>query len=499
MLQSAVTRPSFSPRRKWSIGLSVLISALSLIGLLAIANYLSVRYFERFHWTNNQSYVLSPLTKQVLASLTNEVRMTVFFARGEDLYPPVMALINEYRRASPKLVVREVDLIRDPTASEMLKRNYPYGADKNVIVFESNGRTKAVLERELSQYDSADISHLIAGQSQEIRRTGFQGEQMFTSAILTVSDPRQLTAYFLQGHGEHDPTDEEGKGYSKFALLLRRNNIAVQKVTLSGEAEVPPDCQLMVIAGQKFPLDRREREKIEKYLNEGGRLLAFLSTLGKDGELATTGLESLLGRWGVDVGDNQVTDLPNTVNQYGFITTNFGSHPVIRPMQGSQLYLYLPRSVEKLRTARQAADSPKVEELFFTSRHGQASKDVHDYRPIPSLADRRGSIPLAVAVEKGSIQGISARRGSTRMVVVGESYFLNNSAIAYVANSDFAHFCVNWLLDRSQLIAIGPRPMDHVTLTMTQAQMSATRWVLLGAMPGSILLIGLLVGWRRRH
>jgi hypothetical protein len=155
--------------------------------------------------------------------------------------------------------------------------------------------------------------------------------------------------------------------------------------------------------------------------------------------------------------------------------------------------------VEKLRTARQAADSPKVEELFFTSKHGQASKDVHEYHPIPSLADRRGSIPLAVAVEKGSIQGISARRGSTRMIIVGESYFLNNLAIAHVSNSDFAHFCVNWLLDRSQLIAIGPRPMNQVTLSLTQAQMSAARWVLLAAMPGGILLIGLLVWWRRRH
>jgi ABC-type uncharacterized transport system involved in gliding motility auxiliary subunit len=130
---------------------------------------------------------------------------------------------------------------------------------------------------------------------------------------------------------------------------------------------------------------------------------------------------------------------------------------------------------------------------------GQASKEVREGQPVPSKADRRGSIPLAVAVEKGSIQGISARRGSTRMIIVGESYFLNNMAIAYVSNSDFAHFCVNWLLDRSQLIAIGPRPMGQVTLTMTQAQMSAARWVLLAAMPGGILLIGLMVWWRRRH
>ena len=191
MLSTAATRPSFSIPRKWSIGLSVAVSLLAVSALVGMANYLSVRYFKRFHWTSNQAYILSPLTQQMLKSLTNEVRITIFFSRDEPLYAPVMALMNEYRRASPKLVVKEIDLLRDPSAGDLLSRKNPSGTDKNVLVFESNGKIKAVLDKELSEYD---LRGFLAGKTQEVKRVGFKGEQLFTSAILTVSDRDGFTS-----------------------------------------------------------------------------------------------------------------------------------------------------------------------------------------------------------------------------------------------------------------------------------------------------------------
>jgi len=54
-------------------------------------------------------------------------------------------------------------------------------------------------------------------------------------------------------------------------------------------------------------------------------------------------------------------------------------------------------------------------------------------------------------------------------------------------------------LDRSQLLAIGPRPIRQYRISMTQSQMTAARWILLAGMPGGVLLLGLLVWLRRRH
>jgi hypothetical protein len=101
-------------------------------------------------------------------------------------------------------------------------------------------------------------------------------------------------------------------------------------------------------------------------------------------------------------------------------------------------------------------------------------------------------------VEKGKIREVTAERGTTRLVVVGDSMFWGNQMLEAAGNRDFASLALNWLLDRSQLLAIPPRPIKEYKLIMTQSQMSAVRWILLAGMPASILLVGLLVSVRRR-
>ena len=97
------------------------------------------------------------------------------------------------------------------------------------------------------------------------------------------------------------------------------------------------------------------------------------------------------------------------------------------------------------------------------------------------------------------LQGVGPDRGSTRIVVAGDSFFLGNAAIESEANRDFASLAVNWLLDRTQLLAIGPRPVHSYKIAMTESQMSKVRWILLGGMPGAVMLLGGLVWLRRRH
>ncbi len=103
-------------------------------------------------------------------------------------------------------------------------------------------------------------------------------------------------------------------------------------------------------------------------------------------------------------------------------------------------------------------------------------------------------------MEKGAIKGIVNVRGTTRMVIVGDSVFLTNHQIESGRNRDFAGFAVNWLLERSQLLeGLGPRSEIEYRLTMSKSQMQSTQWLLLGAMPGAALLLGGLVWFRRRR
>ena len=75
---------------------------------------------------------------------------------------------------------------------------------------------------------------------------------------------------------------------------------------------------------------------------------------------------------------------------------------------------------------------------------------------------------------------------------------LANAGIKSLGNRDFAALCINWLLDRQQSMAIGPRSISEYRLNLTPPQMRLLNGVLLGALPGGVLTLGFLVWARRR-
>ena len=475
--------PSFSAVKKWATALNVLASCLALLALVAMVNYLASRHFLRFQWMADERYRLSPMTLKLLQTRTNQVKVIVFFDPDEPLYPSVKGLINEYQLACPKLDVEYVNYLLLTGRANWIKTQYQLSdADKDLVIFDCNGKKRIVRTKELSDYD---LQGIFAGK--EARRTSFKGEQFFTSAILGVTDPKPFKAYCLQGHGEHDPaSDDEMNGYFKFARVLEDKDVVVEPLSLLTN-DVPADCQLLIIAGPRHTLSREELERIDNYLNHGGRAFILLLNPGIDG-VKKSGLEKTLANWGVAVGDGLVTDDAQAkAGQNNVLyVANFGQHDIVRPLAGSRLGLAFPRAVRPQPGASRAADMAKVVELAFTTERGKEA------------GRAGGAVPLMVAVEKGTIPGVAADTGSTRLVVVGDSLFLVNAIIEFDANRDFESLAVNWLLDRVQLLAIGPRPIHEYKISLTQSQMSGARWILMGAMPGAVLLVGLLVWAGRR-
>ena len=86
------------------------------------------------------------------------------------------------------------------------------------------------------------------------------------------------------------------------------------------------------------------------------------------------------------------------------------------------------------------------------------------------------------------------------MVVIGDSIFLGNGEIDKMGNRDFAGYAVNWLLERTQLAqGPGPRPFRTFKIVMTKSQLQSSRLILLGGLPGAVLVLGGLVWLRRRR
>ena len=179
-----------------------------------------------------------------------------------------------------------------------------------------------------------------------------------------------------------------------------------------------------------------------------------------------------------------------TASAEDVIVYNFSSHPVVNPLTKLALQLILPRPVNRVDWQNPPADAPKVDELAFSSPQSTLMGD-------PTAAPR--SYPLMAAVEQKTVPGVANTRGTMRMIVVGDSFFLGNQMIEAGGNRDFVGYAANWLLDRTVLLeGIGPRPVTEFRLTMTRDQLKNVRWLLLGALPGGVLAFGWLVWLVRR-
>lgn len=488
---SSKEQPSFTPGRRWSIGFNVVVILLLVFSVVIMVNYLSRDYFMRFHLTSQTRNSLSPRTLKFLETLTNQVKVTIYFDKEKPLYTTINDLLGEYSLANSRIKVKTVDYLRDAPAAQVLKAQYKLdaGAEKNLVIFDAEGKVKVVDGELLARYTLEQVPN---EKEREFRRkpTEFLGEIWFTSALLDVTSPKRLKAYFLTGHGEHRiDSGDEGSGYLKFASILEQNYIQVDTLSLLGTNSVPMDCNLLIIAGPSVPFPEQELAKLEEYLKQGGRLFVLFNALSAK---RATGLEEILARWGVEVGNGVIVDPDHTMSGSEVIISGFSKHPSVNPLLGTGIYLMRPRPVSRLETNRaQPADAPRVEEIAGTGPRAfldiDPSRNRHEFR-------------VMVAVEKGAVKGIVTERGTTRILVLGDSFCLANNQIEFLANRDFAGYAANWLLDRTQLLeGLGPRPITEYRLVLTNQQLRVIQWLLLAGLPGIVLAIGALVWARRRY
>ncbi|MBC8003724.1 MAG: GldG family protein [Opitutaceae bacterium] len=493
-------RNSFSAGQRWINLLNAFLGIAAVIALVVMTNYLSAHHFKRLSWSASSRIELTRQTVRILQSVTNRINVIIYFDAKEnvDVYDWVSGLLKEYRNVNRRIEIRTVDYTTHPgDAAEILSRYKFSGLKKDFVLFECDGRTRAVQASSLVDLDMNDV---ITGVSKEVRKKSFSGEWWFTSAIFTVAYPSQSKAYFLTGHGEANPDNSvQDMDYGKFAELLKAEaNVGWEKLSLQGTNDVPADCSLLIVARpSKATLDPGEIERIDAYLRRNGRMFVLMNNavLGAD-----SGIEKVLNKWGIGVGNNMIVDPRNSParDESDIMVTTFNAgHPVMKSLASENLPLHMlhPRAVGGLIRQARPADAPAVQALASSSTNSQQKIRLADGKF--ELDQRMISFPVIAAVEQGSIKNVST---GTRIVVAGDQYFLNNQMIDSAANRYFAGFAVNWLLDRPQVLldGIGPRPIKSYKLLVTAGQSRRLQWILLAGLPGGVMLLGTLVWLRRR-
>jgi len=452
------------PARGWmQLGLQVLLLLIGLGCLQVVAD----RTNRRFDLTPAGGMSLSPVTTKLLAEVKARLRVTVFFQRGtRERYAELLERVRAVNRG---IEFELFDLDRFPDRARSLG---------------------------VTQYGRAAIEY-------EGRRVVVLAwpEEQLAGGILRALRGRARRLVFTTGHGERAPGGGP-EGYGRLAGALEAENYAPEGGSLL-EGPVPPETDLLVVAGPKHDFLVPELEFMAAYLKGGGGVLMLLDP----GPLPN--LSRLLASMGVRLGDDFVVDRERRVlgtDGLAAIVELFKrDNPVSdagpNPIESG---VVLPSA----RTVDVVGEVPGVaaESVARTSPTAWAMADPGRARrgeePSKAKHDVPGSASVVVTAELGGGDG---ERRPGRLVVVGDADFASDAYLDLLGNRDLALNAVAWVAgeealagERTKRVPEVLRPLSPLVLTDRQAR--TVFLVSVALVPGLVLVPGVVfVGlWRRR-
>src|SRR6185295_15458013 len=101
-------------------------------------NYLSRDYYRRLQLSTRTKIELSPRTLHLLQTITNQVKVIIYYDKKEPFYTTVSDLLNQYSSLNPKISVQTVDYRHDAGAAQKVKADYKLNSptDKNIVIFD---------------------------------------------------------------------------------------------------------------------------------------------------------------------------------------------------------------------------------------------------------------------------------------------------------------------------------------------------------------------------
>ena len=192
---------------------------------------------------------------------------------------------------------------------------------------------------------------------------------------------------------------------------------------------------------------------LERYLERGGRLVALLEP-GVE-----SGLEALLGRWGIQTPDEVIVDPASgrsTASRTASnpIVYNYETHPVDAGPRPRPHDLLLRRAPARRRASPGPDDELRA--LVLASPRSWLTPD------LAVLSGRRRAAAARRARGRTTSRSLAAGRypragGETRIVAFGDSDFASNRYLRALYNLDLVLNAVHWALEREPEITLRPK------------------------------------------
>lgn len=468
-------------------GTNAILYSVVFIGLLSVLNWWVNRHDKRWDLTEAGVYSLSPQSISVVQGLKRPLKIVgVGDTQGVD-DSQMKELFDLYAYHNAKLVKTEV--ISPRTKPQLIDT---YGIKPGNLVYLEYGE----------------------GEAKGVSRINDFSEEAITNALLKLTRGEAKKVYYVSGHDEPSISRDGLQGLKLFAEGISDEHLKVESILLSKFAAVPDDAAAVILASPKKALLQQERDMLKAYVDKGGRLLMFHDPR------TTSDVKDLAAQFGIQVGEDVIIDQVQRLFDAPAlgaqpVITTFDSHPIAKSFSPETVVIL--NIASSVKASGQADATTSYSELAKTGPAAWGEKNlnlVFDAQEPTATLDKddiAGPVPVAVAYEKrlnAKPEGEAdsdkeEKKGGdefdkvARVVVFGDSDFIQNQNIRVYNNRDFALNALNWLVGeegglsiraKSMRASVAPIPRETFMLIL------ASSFVL----PELLLILGLFIWWKRR-
>jgi ABC-type uncharacterized transport system involved in gliding motility auxiliary subunit len=447
----------------------LVISALIMIGILTFVYMIAYKHHRIFDITADKRYSLSDQTLKVLETIDKDVEIIVFLKPGQQGKDEVEKLLGQYVYHCDRVKYKFIDPQEHPELSE--------------------------------KYTIEQFGEVIVATADKQEKIAFPSEENITNSLIKVVQEKKKTVAFLSGHAETSLEDGDKTGYSLLKRHLELDNFATQDLLLLREESIDSAIDCVVIASPKTELFENEMAALQGYFKDGGSIIALIDP----GMVASLG--TFLTEVGVETKETVIIDSLSQV--FGAsplmpVISQYVPHPIT---EGFRVATFLP-TARFVDVVAQLPTGLNGYALAYTGPGSWAETNIESLSDKPKFdkdTDIPGPVPVMVVIEGEPAplhhEGAENEKPlkTSRLVVIGDSNFIDNSNIGLSGNKDLFLNSIAWLTREENLISIRTKETDSVPMFLTGTQQMLIFVVPVLVLPLGALLFGIFVMIRLRR
>ncbi|HQY20718.1 MAG TPA: Gldg family protein [Ignavibacteria bacterium] len=317
----------------------ILIKLAIVIGIIIVINVISKRVFTRVDITKNNSYTLSPISKEVVSTLDDNLLIKAYFSDNlpapyNNVRRQVQDILDDYRSYSKGNMNYE---FLNPTSSGEGEGNE---LDQEAQKFGIQPVQIQAMDNDKLEVKRAYLGLVLLYEGKQevipVVQNADNLEYELTSLIKKMISTEKKKVGFLTGHGETE--------LSKLAQInaALSAQYEVTSVNLNESVSLDPEMKVLIVMAPSAPFSESDKYKLDQFVMNGGNVAFLMNRIVPNfqqqqmviGNEVTNNIEDLLLNYGIRINTDLVRDLQCSPVQVqsaiGFpISVNYPFFPVI--------------------------------------------------------------------------------------------------------------------------------------------------------------------------